>query len=111
MGRRGGWRRAGRTRFRYLDNSGGRIDDRAKLERIEALVYPARLDRRLDLTERLARSSRPRASTGPAGGNTSTTPSIAPRGSGEEYERLVRFGEAAPGGSGDRGAARRGASL
>ena len=41
MARRGGWRRAGgRRRFRYLDARGNRIDDPAKLERIESLVIP-----------------------------------------------------------------------
>jgi len=41
VARRGGWRRAGsKGRFRYLDARGKRIDDEAKLERIEALVIP-----------------------------------------------------------------------
>ena len=41
MARRGGWRRAGsKGRFRYLDGRGNRIEDEAKLERIEALVIP-----------------------------------------------------------------------
>jgi DNA topoisomerase I len=41
MARRGGWRRTGsKGRFRYLDARGGRIDDEAKLARIEALVIP-----------------------------------------------------------------------
>jgi len=41
MARRGGWRRAGsKGRFRYLDAGGNRIDDEAKLERIEALAIP-----------------------------------------------------------------------
>lgn len=41
MARRGGWRRAGsKRRFHYLDGRGNRITDRAKLERIEALVIP-----------------------------------------------------------------------
>jgi DNA topoisomerase I len=41
MARRGGWRRAGsKGRFRYLDSAGRRIDDPAKIERIEALVIP-----------------------------------------------------------------------
>ena len=41
MARKGGWRRAGgRKRFRYLDARGNRIDDPAKLERIESLVIP-----------------------------------------------------------------------
>ncbi len=41
MARRGGWRRAGgRKRFRYLDARGHRIEDPAKLERIEQLVIP-----------------------------------------------------------------------
>jgi DNA topoisomerase I len=41
MARKGGWRRAGgRGRFRYLDARGNRIEDAAKLERIESLVIP-----------------------------------------------------------------------
>ena len=41
MARKGGWRRAGgRKRFRYLDARGDRIEDPAKLERIEKLVIP-----------------------------------------------------------------------
>lgn len=41
MARTGGWRRAGsKGRFRYLDARGNRIDDPAKIERIEALVIP-----------------------------------------------------------------------
>ena len=41
MARKGGWRRAGsRGRFRYLDGRGNRIDDPAKIERIESLVIP-----------------------------------------------------------------------
>jgi DNA topoisomerase I len=40
MARKGGWRREGRRRFRYLDSRGNRISDPAKLERIESLVIP-----------------------------------------------------------------------
>ena len=41
MARTGGWRRLGRKgRFRYEDSRGRRIDDPAKLERIEALAIP-----------------------------------------------------------------------
>lgn len=40
MARKGGWRRAGRRRFRYLDSRGNRITDPAKLARIESLVIP-----------------------------------------------------------------------
>lgn len=41
MARTGGWRRAGsKGRFRYVDARGNRIDDPAKVERIEALVIP-----------------------------------------------------------------------
>jgi DNA topoisomerase I len=41
VARRGGWRRAGsKGRFRYLDARGNRIEDPAKLERIESLVIP-----------------------------------------------------------------------
>ncbi len=41
MARTGGWRRAGsKGRFRYLDARGNRIDDPAKIERIESLVIP-----------------------------------------------------------------------
>jgi DNA topoisomerase I len=41
MTRTGGWRRVGgRGRFRYLDARGNRIEDPAKIERIEQLVIP-----------------------------------------------------------------------
>jgi DNA topoisomerase I len=41
VARRGGWTRAGsKGRFRYLDSRGNRIEDPAKLERIEKLVIP-----------------------------------------------------------------------
>jgi DNA topoisomerase-1 len=41
VARRGGWRRAGsKGRFRYLDARGNRIDDPARIERIEQLVIP-----------------------------------------------------------------------
>ena len=41
VARRGGWRRAGsKGRFRYLDARGNRIEDPAKIERIEQLVIP-----------------------------------------------------------------------
>jgi DNA topoisomerase I len=40
MARKGGWRREGRRKFRYLDSRGNRIADPVKLARIEALVIP-----------------------------------------------------------------------
>ena len=41
MARRGGWRREGsKGRFRYLDGRGQKIDDPAKIRRIELLVIP-----------------------------------------------------------------------
>jgi DNA topoisomerase-1 len=40
MARRGGWRRLGRRRFRYVDAHGEAISDPEKLGRIEALVIP-----------------------------------------------------------------------
>jgi DNA topoisomerase-1 len=40
MPRRGGWRRLGRRRFRYVDSHGRPITDEAALERIRALVIP-----------------------------------------------------------------------
>jgi DNA topoisomerase-1 len=41
VARKGGWRRAGsKGRFRYLDGRGRRIEDPAKIERIEQLVIP-----------------------------------------------------------------------
>jgi DNA topoisomerase I len=40
MPRRGGWRRLGRRRFRYVDSRGRPIDDQAALERIRELVIP-----------------------------------------------------------------------
>jgi DNA topoisomerase I len=40
VARKGGLRREGRRRFRYLDSQGNRITDPAKIERIEALAIP-----------------------------------------------------------------------
>jgi DNA topoisomerase-1 len=40
MARRGGWRRLGRRRFRYVDSRGNPIEDGAALERIRSLVIP-----------------------------------------------------------------------
>jgi DNA topoisomerase I len=40
MARRGGWRRLGRRRFRYVDSHGRPIEDEAALERIRDLVIP-----------------------------------------------------------------------
>ena len=40
MARRGGWRRLGRERFRYVDSRGRPVDDEAQLERIRALAIP-----------------------------------------------------------------------
>jgi DNA topoisomerase I len=40
MSRRGGWRRLGRKRFRYVDSRGRPIEDEEALERIRSLVIP-----------------------------------------------------------------------
>ena len=40
MPRRGGWRRLGRRRFRYVDSQSRPIQDEAALERIRSLVIP-----------------------------------------------------------------------
>jgi DNA topoisomerase-1 len=40
MARRGGWRRLGRRRFRYVDSRGRPIDDEEQLERVRLLVIP-----------------------------------------------------------------------
>ncbi len=40
MARRGGWRRLGRKRFRYVDAAGREIDDEEQLERIRELAIP-----------------------------------------------------------------------
>jgi DNA topoisomerase-1 len=40
MPRRGGWRRLGRRRFRYVDSHGRPIEDEEALERIRSLVIP-----------------------------------------------------------------------
>jgi DNA topoisomerase-1 len=40
VARRGGWRRRGRKRFRYVDASGAEIRDEEQLERIRALAIP-----------------------------------------------------------------------
>ena len=40
MARRGGWRRLGRRRFRYVDSRGRPVDDEDRLERIRSLAIP-----------------------------------------------------------------------
>ena len=40
MARRGGWRRLGRRRFRYVDAHGREIEDEEQLDRIRALAIP-----------------------------------------------------------------------
>jgi DNA topoisomerase-1 len=40
MARRGGWRRLGRRRFRYVDSRGRPITDEAHLERLRSLAIP-----------------------------------------------------------------------
>ena len=40
MARRGGWRRLGRRRFRYVDARGRPVADEERLERIRALAIP-----------------------------------------------------------------------
>ncbi|HET6684625.1 MAG TPA: hypothetical protein VFG75_13080 [Gaiella sp.] len=40
MARRGGWRRLGRRRFRYVDSRGRAIADDAQLERLRSLAIP-----------------------------------------------------------------------
>lgn len=40
MARRGGWRREGQRRFRYVDHRGTRITDEEQLDRIRALAIP-----------------------------------------------------------------------
>jgi DNA topoisomerase-1 len=40
MARRGGWRRLGRTRVRYVDARGRTLDDEAELARIRSLAIP-----------------------------------------------------------------------
>jgi DNA topoisomerase I len=40
MPRRGGWRRLGRRRFRYVDSKGRPLEDEAARERIRSLVIP-----------------------------------------------------------------------
>jgi DNA topoisomerase-1 len=40
MARRGGWRRLGRRRFRYVDSRGRPIEDEERLERIRSLAIP-----------------------------------------------------------------------
>jgi DNA topoisomerase-1 len=40
MARRGGWRRLGRKRFRYVDSRGRPIEDEERLERIRSLAIP-----------------------------------------------------------------------
>ena len=96
MARRGGWRRAGsKGRFRYLDGRGNRIEDEAKLERIEALVIPP-------AWKDVWISPNPRAKLQATGIDRAGRrqylyhPEFRARQEQEKYDRLVRFAARLP---------------
>src|SRR5918996_3867707 len=96
MGARGGWRRRGRKgRFRYEDSRGRRIDDEAKLARIEALaIPPAWRDVRV--------SPRPTAKIQATGVDAAGRrqylyhPDFRAAQEEAKFDRLIRFGEKLP---------------
>ncbi len=95
MARRGGWRRTGTKRFRYVDAGDRPITDEEKLERIESLVIPP-------AWKDVWISPNPRAKLQATGidraGRRQYLYHPAYRAAQEErkYDRLVTFGERLP---------------
>jgi DNA topoisomerase-1 len=97
MARRGGWRRLGRKpRFRYVDSAGRRIEDEAKLDRIDSLaIPPAWADVWISPNAR----AKLQATGLDAAGRRQYLyhPDFRAAQEQQKYERLVRFGELLPG--------------
>ena len=96
MARRGGWRREGTRRFRYLDAHGRRITDEAKLARIESLVIPPAWR---DVWISPSPTAKLQATGLDTAGRRQYLYHPAYRAAQEErkYDRLVTFGERLPG--------------
>ena len=95
MARRGGWRRLGRRRFRYVDARGERIVDAARLQRIERLTIPPAW-REVWISP--SPSARLQATGLDAAGRRQYLYHPAYRAEQEQakFDRLVRFGELLP---------------
>jgi DNA topoisomerase I len=95
VARRGGWRRLGRRRFRYVDSHGAPIEDREAIQRIEGLVIPP-------AWRHVWISPNPGAKLQATGvdsaGRTQYLyhPSYRAAQDRAKFERLVRFGELLP---------------
>jgi len=95
MPRRGGWRRLGRRRFRYVDTHGAPIEDPETIERIEALVIPP-------AWREVWISPNPTAKLQATGIDSAGRkqylyhPSYRAAQERSKFERLVRFGELLP---------------
>ena len=92
---RGGWKRVGRRRFRYLDARGNRIDDAAKIERIELLRIPP-------AWQEVWISPRPNAKLQATGVDAAGRrqylyhPEFRARQEQAKYDKLIRFAERLP---------------
>lgn len=95
MARRGGWRRLGRKRFRYVDASGREIRDDEQLERIRSLAIPPAWD---DVWISPNPRARIQATGLDAAGRKQYRYHAAYRAAREraKFERLLHFSEALP---------------
>ena len=97
MARRGGWRRRGSPgRFRYVDSTGRRITDRAKIARIEALRIPPAWT---DVWISPRRQAKLQATGLDRAGRRQYLyhPEFRARQEQGKFDNLVRFGERLPG--------------
>jgi DNA topoisomerase I len=96
VARRGGWRRLGRRRFRYVDARGAPIEEPEKIERIEALVIPPAWR---DVWISPNPGAKLQATGVDSAGRTQYIyhPSFRAAQERAKYDRLVRFGELLPG--------------
>ena len=95
MARRGGWRRLGRRRFRYVDARGAPIVDEEQLERIRSLVIPPAWE---DVWISPNAGARLQATGIDAAGRKQYRyhPSFRAAKEREKFERLLHFAEALP---------------
>jgi DNA topoisomerase I len=95
VARKGGWRRVGRRQFRYLDSRGNRIDDPAKLARIESLVIPPAWK---DVWISARASAKLQATGVDSAGRRQYLyhPEYRAQQEQAKYDRLIRFAESLP---------------
>jgi DNA topoisomerase I len=95
VARRGGWRRLGRKRFRYVDARGGAVTADAALERIQSLAIPPAW-RDVWISPN-ARAKLQATGVDSAGRRQYLYhPAFRAAREQQKYERLVRFGEHLP---------------